>query len=461
MSPRIIKTQKIMKNTITIKRSNAAKAAEETAKMIRFSDLSENEFYHLFIEGGEKAARHHLLMAQLADFKGKCPKCGKDLTYRHQSACTEKLVCPIGCGQVFPPATQRLAGDKPMYEVTLTKRKLIDGKWKDSSYPFNPFSKNGYKLPAVLFLTWGLIKDYIPSNIWDPKDRSRLNNFAEVKRIMTSLGINKFVGGNIGDQEITEIGQALVQLIKSPENGGVGKDFLGMVSVPKGVDLESEVDWPKSIFDSRINHKTAPTTTPKKDSAPASDSNGETDKDFLYEKDVLNWLSNSWRKEDPVRPFPPKGFEDALINVGLETNNPGILHLISEVISVAQHVASVSGKLISDMRKEMSVILDGFMDHKRAWNNFLYAITVYDKNPKTAGKAIKTLLESQTTPVKIERVFVRDKDLFKILREGPNPYGGGEPFWTVEGFIDEVYKRHHIRLSPNTAREVMTDFRNR
>ena len=445
-----------MKKT-TIKRSNAAKAAEDTAKVIKFSDMSEKEFYHLFIEGGEKAARHHLLMVQLADTKGKCPKCGKDLTYRHQSACTEKLVCPIGCGQVFPPATQRLAGDKPMYEVTLTRRKLVDGKWVDSHYQFNPFSKNGHKLPAIFFLAWGLMRDYIPSNIWDPKDRSRLHNFAEVKRIMTSLGINKFVGGNIGDQEITEIGQALVQLIKSPENGGVGKDFLGMVSVPKGVDLESEVDWPKSIFDSRINHKTP--TTPEKDSAPASDPHGETDKDFLYEKDVLNWLSNSWRKEDPVRPFPPKGFEDALIEVGIETDNPGISHLVSEIISVAQHVASVPGNL-NDMRKEMSVILEGFMNHKRAWNNFLYAIMAYDKNPKAAATSIRNFLKYQTTPVKIERVFVRDKDLFKILREGPNPYGGGEPFWTIEGFVNEVYNRHRIHLSPKTAREVMEDFRN-
>ena len=446
--------------TVVIKRSNAAKAAEETAKLVKFSDLSEKGFYHLFVEGGEKAARHHLLMVQLADTKGKCPKCGKDLTYRHQSGYTEKLVCPIGCGQVFPAATQRLAGDKPMYEVTLTRRKQIDGKWDDFPYQFNPFSKNGHKLPAIFFLAWGLIRDYIPSNIWDPKDRSRLNNLAEVKRIMTALGINKFVGGNIGDQEITEIGQALVQLIKSPENGGVGKDFLGMVSVPKGVDLEGEVDWPKSIFDSRINHKTAP--TPEKDSAPAPASNSgeETDKDLLYNGDVLNWLSKSWRKEDPVRPFPPKGFEDALISVGLETDNPGILHLISEVISVTQHVASVSGKL-NEMEKGMSVMLDGFMNHKRAWNNFLYSIMAYDKNPKTANKAIKTLLESQTTPVKIERVFVRDKDLFKILREGPNPYGGGEPFWTVEGFVNEVYNRHKIRLSPRTAREIMEDFRNR
>lgn len=218
----------------------------EKNTVVPFKDLTMEQVNARFLNNEHmtsiKAVLNHLLDVQQALVGGVCPKCGSEFT-RWSTGPTDRLVCANPkCRFKLTTATRHEdSNGRQIYAVDLPKKEKIDGEWVTTTKKFNPFSKNTRSLPSVIFVAWSLLTGYIPENIFLNKKKEDLE---EVIRIMRSLNCWKL--GT--EKDLIEVGLALIKIIKDPAHGGLGKDFLGVVRLPKNLK-PSTVDWPSSNFD--------------------------------------------------------------------------------------------------------------------------------------------------------------------------------------------------------------------
>lgn len=288
-------------------------------------------------------------------------------------------------------------------------------KWVYGTREGSPFAVNDCSLPGVMYLTWELVKS--------KKDNTRLITLDWDKR-ETAPDRTKLMKGAGLDMELTDFTD-LCRMITTMINKW-GHDILGRIPIPDELWEGPEVE-----------------TTTTAALAPIS---WESDKDFLSEKDVKHWFE-TYRKKDPVRAFPPKGFEDFLL---METDNPGVSHLLMEIFQIVTYLKGFNPNPLGG-----SAVLGAFIDHGRAWNNFNYAMHLYCIDPKGSKKAILSALETQATPKELRVFLIRDKDLLSILKEGPQ---NGEVFFTVEEFRKVVKEKFHYDMSPRAVKEFFQDY---
>jgi hypothetical protein len=234
-----------MANTSLIRVNNNKKGPKNTV-IVPFKDLTMEQFNACFLNNEHmtaiKAALNHMIDVQEALVGGCCPKCKTEFT-RWSTGPTDRLVCANPeCRYKLTTATRHEdSNGRQIYAVDLPKKEKIDGEWVTTTKKFNPFSKNTRSLPSVIFVAWSLLTGYIPENIFLNKKKEDLE---EVIRVMRALHCWKL--GT--EKDLIEVGLALIQLIKDPKHDGLGRDFLGVVRLPKNLK-PSTVDWPASNFD--------------------------------------------------------------------------------------------------------------------------------------------------------------------------------------------------------------------
>lgn len=287
-------------------------------------------------------------------------------------------------------------------------------KWVYGTREGSPYSVNDCSLPGVMYLTWKFVKSKKDNTRLITLDWDKRETAPDRTKLMKEAGL---------DMELTDFTD-LCRMITTMINKW-GHDFLGRIPIPDELWEGPEVE-------------TTTTAVPT--------ISWESDKDFLSEKDVKHWFE-TYRRKDPVRAFPPKGFEDFLL---METDNPGVSHLLMEIFQIVNYLKGFNPNPLGG-----SAMLGAFIDHGRAWNNFNYAIHLYCIDPEGSKKAILSALETQATPKELRVFLIRDKDLLKILKEGPQ---NGEVFFTVEGFRKVVREKFHYDMSPRAVKEFFQDY---
>lgn len=406
----VYKNYKIMATSI-IRVHNNKKGSDKNTVIVPFKDLTMEQFNARFLNNEHmtaiKAALNHMIDVQEALVGGVCPKCKSEFT-RWSTGPTDRLVCANPkCRFKLTTATRHEdSNGRQIYVVDLPKKEKIDGEWVTTTKKFNPFSKNTRSLASVFFIAWSLLTGYIPENIFLNKKKEDLE---EVTRIMR--GLNCWKLGT--EKDLIEVGLALIKLTKDPAHGGLGKDFLGVVRLPKNLK-PSTVDWPASNFDAGYQARQQAAEAAKAEVAAEEAKKAE---DVKWEDDLLGLrhVNDLFGKADISK-------VKKAIDLTRSCRHSSAVFLITGYAWVMSNISASEGNY--DALKDAKYLFPEF-NEKEAYSVYFR----FAQQGFTAHSLAAMILEK-------EHGGITEEDLTEIFDKGVREYypESKEVFWSITLF---------------------------